>query len=38
MIAGSYTALATPFDGDAVDYESLERLADFQIQNGITGI
>ena len=38
MIAGSYTALATPFDGDAVDYESLERLASFQIQNGITGI
>jgi 4-hydroxy-tetrahydrodipicolinate synthase len=38
MIAGSYTALATPFDGDAVDYESLGRLAEFQIQNGITGI
>ena len=38
MISGCYTAIVTPFDGDAVDEEGLARLADFQIQNGITGI
>lgn len=38
MITGSCTALVTPFTGDAVDYEGLGRLADFQIENGIGGI
>ena len=38
MITGSYTALVTPFAGDAVDYEGLEKLAQFQVQNGIKGI
>ena len=38
MITGSYTALVTPFRGDAVDYEGLGSLADFQIKNGIGGI
>jgi 4-hydroxy-tetrahydrodipicolinate synthase len=38
MEAGSYTAIATPFSGNEVDYEGLEKLADFQIKNGITGI
>ena len=38
MKAGCYTALATPFEGDAVDYEGLKKLADFQIHEGITGI
>jgi 4-hydroxy-tetrahydrodipicolinate synthase len=38
MKAGCYTAIVTPFKGDAVDYEGLEKLAEFQIQNGITGI
>ncbi|UCD79772.1 MAG: 4-hydroxy-tetrahydrodipicolinate synthase [Desulfobacterales bacterium] len=38
MKPGSYTAIATPFKDGAVDYESLEKLVDFQIQNGITGI
>jgi len=38
MKPGSYTAIATPFKNGAVDYESLEKLVDFQIQNGITGI
>jgi 4-hydroxy-tetrahydrodipicolinate synthase len=38
MKAGCYTALATPFKGDEVDYESLEKLIDFQIKNGISGI
>jgi 4-hydroxy-tetrahydrodipicolinate synthase len=38
MKAGCYTALITPFRGQAVDREGLERLAEFQIANGITGI
>ena len=38
MKAGCYTAIITPFKGNAVDYQGLEKLADFQIQNGITGI
>ena len=38
MKAGCYTALATPFKDGAVDYDGLEKLADFQIQGGITGI
>jgi 4-hydroxy-tetrahydrodipicolinate synthase len=38
MISGCYTAMVTPFDGAAVDETGLSRLADFQIQNGITGI
>ena len=38
MKAGCYTALATPFSGAQVDYEGYERLVDFQIKNGITGI
>ena len=38
MKAGCYTAIATPFTDGAVAYEDLEKLAEFQIQNGITGI
>lgn len=38
MIAGCYTALITPFTNDTVDYKGLDKLAEFQIQNGITGI
>ena len=38
MKTGCYTALATPFKGDGVDYQGLERLVDFQMSNGITGI
>jgi 4-hydroxy-tetrahydrodipicolinate synthase len=38
MKAGCYTAIVTPFTNNAVDYNGLEKLADFQIQNGITGI
>lgn len=38
MNSGCYTAMVTPFDGAAVDETGLIRLADFQIQNGITGI
>jgi 4-hydroxy-tetrahydrodipicolinate synthase len=38
MIAGCFTAIITPFKSDAVDYEGLKKLSDFQIKNGITGI
>ncbi|MGB2687828.1 MAG: dihydrodipicolinate synthase family protein, partial [Desulfobacterales bacterium] len=38
MIAGCFTAIVTPFKDDAVDYEGLGKLTDFQIKNGITGI
>lgn len=38
MLTGCFTALITPFSGEAVDYEGLEKLARFQIQNGINGI
>lgn len=38
MNTGCYTALITPFRGDVVDEEGLNRLIDFQIENGITGI
>ena len=38
MISGSYTAIITPFKGDAVDYEGLEQLVAFQVENGISGI
>jgi 4-hydroxy-tetrahydrodipicolinate synthase len=38
MKPGAYTALATPFSGDVVDYAGLEQLIDFQTTNGITGI
>lgn len=38
MNSGCYTAMVTPFDGTAVDETGLARLAEFQIQNGITGI
>jgi 4-hydroxy-tetrahydrodipicolinate synthase len=36
--AGAYTALITPFRDGAVDEDSLRRLVDHQIRNGITGI
>ena len=38
MQAGCFTALITPFSGTAVDYDGLNRIVDFQIANGITGI
>jgi 4-hydroxy-tetrahydrodipicolinate synthase len=38
MIAGCFTAIITPFENDAVDYEGLIRLSDFQIKNEIAGI
>jgi len=40
MFSGCYTALVTPFtdDGDKVDYDGLERLVEFQIAGGVSGI
>ena len=38
MQPGCYTAIITPFVGDAVDYDGLDRLVDFQTANGITGV
>ena len=38
MKNGCYTALTTPFSNGEVDYKGLEKLSEFQIQNGITGI
>jgi 4-hydroxy-tetrahydrodipicolinate synthase len=38
MIAETYTALVTPFKNDRVDEESLAKLVEFQIANGVSGI
>ena len=38
MFTGCFTALATPFNEDGIDYNGLDQLVDFQIENGITGI
>jgi 4-hydroxy-tetrahydrodipicolinate synthase len=38
MNPGCYTALATPFRDGQVDYDDLEKLVAFQVENGITGI
>jgi 4-hydroxy-tetrahydrodipicolinate synthase len=38
MKAGCYTALITPLKTDSIDWPGLDRLIEFQIANGITGI
>lgn len=38
MFTGSMVALVTPFKNDKVDWESLEGLVEFHIQNGTHGI
>jgi 4-hydroxy-tetrahydrodipicolinate synthase len=40
MFEGAFTALVTPFKNDGLDVDeaSFERLIEFQIENGITGI
>ncbi len=39
MFKGCHTALITPMNGDgSVDYDGLERLVEFQISNGISGV
>ncbi len=39
FLKGTWTALITPFKADlSVDYEGFEKLLDFQMQNGVTGV
>ena len=38
LFQGCATALITPFRGGEVDYPSLEKLVDFQLENGVDGI
>jgi 4-hydroxy-tetrahydrodipicolinate synthase len=38
MLEGCFTAIITPFTGDDVDYDGLNKLVDFQITNGISGV
>lgn len=38
MLKGSYVALVTPFKNNEIDYNSLEKLIDFQIENKTDGI
>jgi 4-hydroxy-tetrahydrodipicolinate synthase len=38
MISGCYTALITPLDNGRVDEEGLDRLVEFQMDNGVAGI
>jgi 4-hydroxy-tetrahydrodipicolinate synthase len=38
MFSGCYTALVTPFKDNEVDLEGLEKIVDFQIANGVSGI
>jgi 4-hydroxy-tetrahydrodipicolinate synthase len=38
MIKGSIVAIITPFKNNKVDYEALEKLIEFHIQNGTGGI
>jgi 4-hydroxy-tetrahydrodipicolinate synthase len=38
MFTGCFTALATPFDENGIDFKGLDHLVDFQIENGINGI
>jgi len=39
MLQGCYTALITPFTSDGeVDYETLRRLVEFQVAQGVSGI
>jgi 4-hydroxy-tetrahydrodipicolinate synthase len=38
MFQGAFTAIITPFKNGTVDYETFERLIEFQIENGIDGL
>lgn len=38
MLKGSYVALVTPFKNNEIDYNSLEQLIDFQVENKTDGI
>ncbi|MFA5863987.1 MAG: 4-hydroxy-tetrahydrodipicolinate synthase [Phycisphaerae bacterium] len=38
MFKGTYVALVTPFKNGAVDYDTLDKLVEFQVKAGIAGI
>ncbi len=38
MFEGLFTALVTPFKNDKIDYESLEKIIEMQIKNGVDGL
>jgi 4-hydroxy-tetrahydrodipicolinate synthase len=38
MFKGVYTAIVTPFKADKIDEDSLQKLIEFQIENGVNGI
>src|SRR5688572_9680885 len=38
MFAGTHTALVTPFSNGQIDEAALQRLVDFQFDNGVNGV
>ncbi len=38
MFTGAMVALITPFQDGIIDFETLDELVDFQLENGIDGI
>ena len=38
MFTGSMVALITPFQDGEIDYETLDELIEFHLENGIDGI
>ncbi|MBF0440177.1 MAG: dihydrodipicolinate synthase family protein, partial [Magnetococcales bacterium] len=38
MFKGVFTALVTPFRDRQIDVEALQRLVEFQVAGGVTGI
>lgn len=38
MFHGVYTALITPFRNGSVDYDAFDKILEFQIKNGVTGV
>ncbi|MBA3963065.1 MAG: 4-hydroxy-tetrahydrodipicolinate synthase [Chthoniobacterales bacterium] len=38
MFRGTYTALVTPFQNDAIDIDALERLIETQVAGGVSGV
>ncbi|HEY8995701.1 MAG TPA: 4-hydroxy-tetrahydrodipicolinate synthase [Lacunisphaera sp.] len=38
IFTGTYTAIVTPFQGGAVDFDDLKKLVNFQIKGGVSGL